>query len=725
MHPVVPLSKVGSELHYGDATVAAHIVGWVADQAWRSPFHLFDAPIYYPRSDALLNHSLLLVPSALGAPLWWISHNFALVYNFLLYLSTFLTLAAVYWGLRAFTPVNRWGAVAAAVAATLTTDRYWHIVGHLGHLWGALYVLAFFAGWYFVARPRWTGVLAVAGILLLSLFTDFYMLVYSGFALLFGVVTALAVLRIGPRWSHAGGLGAALVLFAILAFPYVRPYFRAASEHPTGLRSSLTFCEINSASPYGWLLPPYQSKRLVTPLGAVIGRRTGPRTHMEDCQFIGYALLVFLFAETVRLVSRLFRRRLQPMDWLSLLSLAFAFFCIVLSLGPRILGIHGPFYYFYILILKYSGFFRNPTRFAFLVQFLTAFPVAVFITSLARERKWVAPVLAIPFVLAVLYEHHPTEILGRLPIRRPDVVANIDRYDPTHTEPFVVVPDPGTGLVGIWAYPGWRPAANGFRDCPLFPDYEIFRTEIEDFPSTRSLGAIDKLGIHWIVCLIPDLTARAKANRHLDLLETRQGFSLFRIVDPGAPSAEWRAEWESILRRVQSQREDIPGGESETIVLADFTSQGTSPVQGTNIEAESVPGEGLRVTLLGTHISSFEIPVPEEYQETLFDEIELVFQAGERFGDAAVFLVWGPTDQPRTVRSSEEATLAPGSAPGEWTARFRLCDHPFYYVESRITHLEFEIILAEPESKPSVLVREVRAIRPAELPAPSGSDPDP
>ncbi len=717
MQPVVPFAEAGTQLHYGDATVAAHIVCWVADQAFRNPGHLFDAPIFYPREQALLNHTLLLVPSALGAPVWWISHNFALVYNFLLYLSTFLTLAAVYWAMRAFTPIRRWAAAAAAIAATITTDRYWHIVGHLGHLWGILYVLAFFAGWYLLARPRWTSGLAVAGILLLSLFTDFYMLIYSGFSLLFGLVTAFVVFRIRPRWNHVLWLAAAIVLFVVVSLPYVFPYARAAAQHPNERRNSLTFCEINAATPYGWLLPPYQPKRLVTRAGAFIGHRIGEKTHMEDCQFIGYVLLLFLAAESVRLAARIVRRRpLQPLDRFSLLALIFAALCVSLSFGPRILGIRGPFYYLYILVLQYSGFFRNPSRFAFLFEFLSAIPAAVFITAMASKWKWFAPALAVPLALAVYLEHRPIEIIGRMNLKTPEVIDLIDRFNRTDTEPFIVVPDPGNSLPGIWSYPGWRPVANGFRDCALFPDYPVFLQKIDDFPSTRALGAIDQLGIHWIVSIDPALTAKAKANRHLEVVDTRHDRSLLRLVDPGVPSAEWKAEWDKILQRVQAQRAGIPDGESQTVVLANFVPPDFSPFGKTNIEAQHVPGKGMRMTLLGTHISSFFIPVPERYQETLFDEIEVVFQGDDRYADAFVRLYWWP-DQPWTEKTGQDGTIVAGDAPGQWIARFNLTENPFYYAESKITRLRFDFTLARPATRPEILVQGVRATRYARVPA--------
>src|SRR5579862_153461 len=55
-------------------------IAWIVHEAPRDPRHLFDANIFYPERRTLAYSEPLLVPAAMGAPLFWAGASPVLVY---------------------------------------------------------------------------------------------------------------------------------------------------------------------------------------------------------------------------------------------------------------------------------------------------------------------------------------------------------------------------------------------------------------------------------------------------------------------------------------------------------------------------------------------------------------------------------------------------------------------------------------------------------------------
>jgi hypothetical protein len=81
-----PLASAPSRLSRNDnadTLLNEWILAWDVHQALHDPRHLFDANIFYPETDTLAYSEPLLVPAALGAPLFWAGAAPVLVYNVL------------------------------------------------------------------------------------------------------------------------------------------------------------------------------------------------------------------------------------------------------------------------------------------------------------------------------------------------------------------------------------------------------------------------------------------------------------------------------------------------------------------------------------------------------------------------------------------------------------------------------------------------------------------
>ena len=81
-----PLATAPSRLSRNDnadTVLNEWILAWDVHQALHDPRHLFDANIFYPNTDTLAYSEPLLVPAAIGAPLFWAGAAPVLVYNIL------------------------------------------------------------------------------------------------------------------------------------------------------------------------------------------------------------------------------------------------------------------------------------------------------------------------------------------------------------------------------------------------------------------------------------------------------------------------------------------------------------------------------------------------------------------------------------------------------------------------------------------------------------------
>ena len=546
MWPVVPITRMASELHYGDATINAYCNSWCADAWWRHPLHYFDAPFFYPRAHSLTSMEPQLVPAILSAPIWVLTRNAVLSYNVLLYLSTFTALLAGYWVLRAILPVGRAAAVLGAVFFAINSDRYWHLSGHLDLIWSGFLPVLFYCAWRMMLRPSlrilWITALAWG----LSIWTSWYWLVFGGCALLGGALAVFCVQRFTRRafWRGVLVMGAAAFCAAILVLPMANLYMRGRVSSHARQRGSMRETEALAATLEGWIFPPHIPERQATAWGLALPPRP---THDEDSQFIGYLLLAVLLGEAVRLASAYAKRNRsveeelqgeitdeggqgKAIDKLSLLCLAMALVCAALSLGPIIMGHHGPYYYLHLLVLEHTRFFRNPARFAFLFQWFSAVSAAVFLSMILPKRERMAGVVAGVLILIVLAEHWPVIDSARYVPPRYSALAELNCIDSARRQAFVALPDPGNCLAGLSTAGAWRPMLNGFPHSALFSwEYDPLMRHVAKFPGGDSLALLSRNGVQWVVITDNDLLVKARHDQRVQVVYQGEDSALARV----------------------------------------------------------------------------------------------------------------------------------------------------------------------------------------------------
>ncbi|MCX7000568.1 MAG: hypothetical protein NT106_09795 [Candidatus Sumerlaeota bacterium] len=718
MAPVVPLNVIGYQLHAGDATIFSFILGWGADTWWHAPLRYMDAPFFYPHKGALATTEALILQSILMTPVWLLSHNFVLTYNISLYIATFLTLLAMYATLRILTPVPRGACIAAAVIATVTTDRYWHIVGHLNLLWTGILALGFLAGWMLSAGSGRRPVLIAVVTGISSFLFSLYLFIFTAFCLLLGVLSGAIFIRHERRDFRALliRLLQTGVLILILASPIVFSYTRAKGRSAGGDigRGTVIECARNAATLGGWIFPPAISGRLKTLPATLLPRKFQNSAPTEDCQYAGVILLLLLILEMVRLFRRAMRRRLETLDRLSIFCLTVALACLVLSLGPYEGNWKMPYYYLHVLVLRLTGFFRNPSRFAFMFQIFSAFNAAIFLTALGGRRKRTVELLSAILVAGVFLEHFPVEMTPRYAPVPIQTIKELDRHDPSRHEPLLFLPDPGNCSTGFSLYPGWRPMVNGFFSSALFGDYDEFFNRLDDFPTTRSLAWIDRIGVRWIILMDPQLIMRAKGDAGLKLEWQSGNSALARIANPEEIRMSWEEERIRMQGALLKERRRVPD-KIFPVMLADFT-RGEMPAQ-TSWKADIfyIPGKGLQFEPKGRDFGSFTMTLPMPLPTALFDGLEIEFTTSLNMQEAQLYVFWAGS-KPVSSRRMQVGRIIRGKEKGAYLALVPLYQHPDYYTSGNLNSLRIDFANLPPVSNRIIYIREVRMTRLKEMP---------
>lgn len=231
-----------------DAQLNEWILAWVAHALPRTPFHLFQANIFYPAKDTLAFSEPLIVPAVLGAPIAWLGGSPVLVFNLMVMAGFALTAFAGYLLMFAWTRDRAAALLTGSTFAfnTHTLTRLAHVQGL--HLYGLPLALLATDRLITTARTRdaWWLALWMAA-----------MAYTSGYLLVFGAVTiGVALLVRAPEWTvRARVVGSRFALAGIAAaaaiVPLWLPYHRVATEQ--GMVRSLAAISDFSATPGGYL----------------------------------------------------------------------------------------------------------------------------------------------------------------------------------------------------------------------------------------------------------------------------------------------------------------------------------------------------------------------------------------------------------------------------------------------------------------------------------------
>ena len=137
----------------GDPLLNSWIMAWVNVQIFRQPLDLFQANMFYPYRNTLAFSEHLLPLALTSAPVYFLSNNPVLAYNFVLFLAFVLNAYAVFLLLRRLTGSPE-GAVLGGIAFAFSSFKIMH-ASHVQLLWSMGIPLMFFFLHKFLDDRKW------------------------------------------------------------------------------------------------------------------------------------------------------------------------------------------------------------------------------------------------------------------------------------------------------------------------------------------------------------------------------------------------------------------------------------------------------------------------------------------------------------------------------------------------------------------------------------------
>jgi len=459
----------------GDTVLNEWAIAWVAHQAPRAPFDLYQANIFFPERDTLAYSESMIVQSAMAAPFLWLGASPVLAYNLVLMAGFALTGWAVTLVMARWT--NDW---IAGVLAGMFAGFNAHTIARLPHL-QAQHVeflpCALVALDALFREPRAGHALRLAGWFTLQALTSVYLLVFSAFALI-----AAAVVRpdgwTGTRFRRTVPLlvVAAIGAAALLA-PFLLPYYRVS--HEQGLTRSLVDARWFAASAADYLTTP-------------------GRLHWElwSHRFVGLTPL-FPGVAALALSALAVAAGIAFRDPRARMCLAMGVCGFLLSFGTRLPGYDVLFHATPLLQA-----IRAPVRFGYLAVLASAMLAGFGVVELRRRLSaaaW-APAVAVIAVLALVE-----------PLAAPLTLSPFNGINPLYDR---LAMEPGAAVVelplpdsrAIFHNAGsmlnstrhWKPIVNGYSGfVPV--SYPQHVTALDRFPGDEALSALRQLGVALVV----------------------------------------------------------------------------------------------------------------------------------------------------------------------------------------------------------------------------------
>jgi len=578
---------------HGDPLLNTWIISWDARTLFTSPSHLFQPNILYPSLDALTYSEHLLTLGVMAAPIYYSTGNPLLAYNILLLFGLIFSGFGCYLLVKELT-ASRWGGIVAGVAFAFCPYKMSKL-SHLHILFSPFLPLMLLYLYRFLDHRR------KKHLLLFGLFFLVQSLV--GWHYLIICVTAAGVLwlwnaafaRRREQWAALGWVIIALVIAGIVLLPVALPYLRTANRLPDFRRTTAEAATYSSSPDDFFRVLP---QNLI--YGKVLSFLPQGKIGSEFVLFPGLVVLALALAG-------LFIRRGEGDDWPAfepdsyrkgaLYFLALTLLGIILTLGPEPGGISNPLYTIPFK-LGLISFIRVPTRFyllaclgfAGLAGFGTA-KISIKVSCRWGDIGW-GRTAAVSLVVLLLLELLTFNLkVYPLPIKDevPEVYAWLADQGNVRVIELPVIPLAENDTAYDWDmwFPSrdinehievesmrvyfsathWKTMANGYSGYMSYFYRRTF-TEMQAFPSERSLDLLAGLGIDYVIWdwdLVDD-RERAVYDR---LLSTAPGLghvgdfgshSVFRVEPRSLATAE-DLEVSALVPRV------VPRGEGFNLSL--------------------------------------------------------------------------------------------------------------------------------------------------------------
>lgn len=469
-------------LHMGTSIFSHHDpyfsiwrISWIAHALVTSPFHLFDANIFYPAKDTLAYSDATLLEGLLAAPFLWMHVSPVLVYNVLL-LTGFIGSGIAMFVLARHVTGAAGPALVAAAVFTLAPYRVEHMM-HLELQWAMFVPFTFWTLHRAIDDRSWRfGILAGLGFWLQLLSCVYYGVFLA--MLLVAFVPLLFLVSGRRAFGALPGLAAGAVVAVVLSLPYLWPYLTASravggrdvaeiarySAHPTNYLSATSLSFL-----WGWTADRWGDRELRLYPGLV-------------------AVILSLFS----IANRSWR-------WTFLYG-AIAVLAIELSFGTN----GTPYRWLSEHVGALRGF-RSASRFAMLAMCAVAMLAALGTQAMAERglllSRTSASVSLILALLLVDYANRPMP-LSREELGTADLYKVIRSGGPgVVMELPVATPDrlPGWDVnYAFWSISHWHPLVNGYSGYhPV--DYLQTLMAMRTFPDNASIARLQAHDVRYVV----------------------------------------------------------------------------------------------------------------------------------------------------------------------------------------------------------------------------------
>ncbi|MDX1973740.1 MAG: hypothetical protein SFY68_14510 [Candidatus Sumerlaeia bacterium] len=529
--PILPLTKIATHTHYGDALINCYLINWFQYSLWTNPLGAFDAPLFYPQETSGAFSSINVFLSLITGPLQLFG-NPVFCYNAALYVAIILSGVSMYgctYGLFG----NRKASLVAGVLFSCNADMLWHSLGHPNIVAPFFIPVLVYLAIHFFQRPT-----IAAGILFsVCLYGQFLVDPYLGFIGLIGltpVMLLISALRVRTAPREVAVLYAAGLVMLGLVYVYTGP-FREVSARLGNARSISEMIGNSAELVYGYLLPAFHERRNESFFGSLLGENT-PYNRAVNSQYFGLSvyLTVVMYLAVMLLFSIRKRKLLFP-------SYTFFFLIVIVmgflfSFGPYLWWRNEmtqwklPMWYVYEYIPPLR-FLREISRFAVLVVTGLGFFLALAISQWGWMNQGSKPlrmgILAIMLaVLAVEFR----------PIASPDF-AYFDRrgYELIAKHPEIEI----MGSIPPTSYPFLVQSTATFPKTPsgywggvYNHHYTMLEPVLADFGSMRSTALHGALGTQGLFVEGAEALALARSKPELQELSPEEGrpFGLFQLV---------------------------------------------------------------------------------------------------------------------------------------------------------------------------------------------------
>ena len=220
--------------HPGPLQLSWHI-SWDAKTRFSHPTQLFQANIYYPSRDVLTYSEHLFTLGVLGAPLYFISNNPVIAYNFLIFLGFILSGFGCYLLIKELTG-SRWGGLAGGLFFAFCPYKISELV-HVHIFFSAFLPFMMLYFYRYLKSGKIKHLFLMGFFFLIQSLSSWHYLIFCGLALFMLVLWVAAFSRNRKDWLKLAYVLAALLISLIIIIPFAIPYFRAYSRLPDFERS--------------------------------------------------------------------------------------------------------------------------------------------------------------------------------------------------------------------------------------------------------------------------------------------------------------------------------------------------------------------------------------------------------------------------------------------------------------------------------------------------------